>query len=83
MTDVILNARPKVGEVIAGHFITQVEGKKVWGISTPYTPDPETLIRCVAWDKKSIKERNEIRRTDFSASFIPGRCFATISKGVK
>ena len=81
MTDVILAARPKVGEVVAGHFITQVEGNKVWGIPAPYTPHPDHLDSWIEWDKKSVKARNVIRKTDFV--FIPGRRFAIISKGTK
>jgi hypothetical protein len=81
MTDVILTARPKVGEVVAGHFITAVEGNKVWGISAPFTPKAEDLARWSDWDKKSTKERNQIRKTDFV--FIPGRRFAIITKETK
>jgi len=83
MTDTILNARPKIGEVVAGYFITAVEGRKVWGIKAPYTPAADALARWIAWDKKTIKERNEVRKADFSAAFIPGLRFALIAKSAK
>jgi len=73
MADVILNSRPKVGEVVAGHFITQVSGKKVWGIPVPFTPSPADLADWIDWDSKKASEKKVFK-------FIPGRRFAVISK---